>query len=100
LLTLEFTVSQAESGRSTGMALLKRLFTACLMLALRAGVVHSDSPTFVTIQLNRTFISPSFSASCGFEVDITQVVVLKGVVFHEVMERRPSGRSTPSQGSS
>ena len=53
------------------------------VLALGAGMVRADAPTFVTFELNRTFVSPSFSAACGFEVDVTQVGQLKGTVFHD-----------------
>lgn len=42
-----------------------------------------SSPTFVTYEVNQTFVSPLYSASCGFEVDITQVGTLKGAVFFD-----------------
>lgn len=64
------------------MATLKQCFMIGV-LALGAGVVRADSPTFVTFEVNRTFVSQSFSAACGFEVDITQVGQVKGTVFHD-----------------
>ena len=54
-----------------------------LALTLRTGTVWADSPTFVTYEVNRTFVSPSFSAFCGFEIDITQIGTLKGTVFYD-----------------
>ena len=63
------------------MAPLKQCLAAVLTLTLGAGMARSDSPTFVTIPLHRTFVSPSFSAFCGSEVDITQIGTLKATVF-------------------
>ena len=56
-----------------------------IVLALSLGTVtaRADNPTFVTYEVNRTFVSPSFSALCGFEIDITQVGTLKGTVFYD-----------------
>jgi len=53
------------------------------VLTLGAGTARSDSPTFVTYQIDTTFVSPSFSAFCGFEVDITEVGPAKAKVFYD-----------------
>src|SRR5262245_2405504 len=65
------------------MTSLKRCFLMGVMMALGAGIARPDSPRFVTYQLDRTFVSPSFSAFCGFQVDITQVGPLKATVFYD-----------------
>ena len=57
-----------------------------LVLTLGAGTARADSPTFVSFEVNRTFVSPSFSAACGFEIRVTQTGTVKGTVFYD-----PSG---------
>ena len=45
-----------------------RFMLSCLIvpvLTLGAGTARADSPTFVSFEVNRTFVSPSFSAACG-----------------------------------
>ena len=54
-----------------------------LVLTFGAGTAWADSPTFVTYDINQMFVSPSFSALCGFEIDITQIGTLKGTVFYD-----------------
>jgi len=43
--------------------------------------VSATNPIFLTIAVNDTFVSPSFTAACGFEVSITEVGILKAKVF-------------------
>jgi len=53
---------------------------AAAVLAL-AATVDAAKPTFFRIDVNETFVSPFFTAACGFEVSITQVGTLKATVF-------------------
>ena len=46
-------------------------------------VTSKSAPTFVTYEVNQTFVSPLYSALCGFEVEITQTGTLKGTVFYD-----------------
>ena len=38
-------------------------------------------PMFFTAEVNRTFVSPFFTAACGFEVSITEIGTFKATVF-------------------
>src|SRR5262245_37205516 len=55
---------------------------ACVVLtALTLGQpAHADRPTFFMAEVDRTFVSPFFSAACGFEVSITEVGTVKAKV--------------------
>lgn len=46
-------------------------------------VTSKSAPTFVTYEVNQTFVSPLYSALCGFKVEITQIGTLKGTVFYD-----------------
>jgi hypothetical protein len=56
------------------------VFITAFLLGV-ASRADATTPTFVTIQVNRTFVSPFFSAACGFAVTITEIGTLKATVF-------------------
>ncbi len=43
----------------------------------------ATQPLIVSFQLDRTFVSPFYSAACGFEVSITYAGVSKGSLYYD-----------------
>src|SRR5262245_50889447 len=65
------------------MSSLGRCLTVAVGLALTSGLLGSGPPTLITYQFKRTDASPSYSAFCGFEVDITRSGPLKAFLFYD-----------------
>ena len=66
---------------------MRKTYTPSLCLTLAVLVVGSavraNPPTFFTAVVNRTFISPFFTAACGFEVSISEVGTVKATVLSD-----------------
>jgi hypothetical protein len=59
------------------------LFVCAVASAALVSTASAAQPTRISIPIDSTAPSPLLTASCGFEVSITQVGALKATVFHD-----------------
>jgi hypothetical protein len=90
---------------------MKRLLIIGLGVALGVGWLvapaSASQPRFVSFQVDRTFVSPSLSAACGFDVTITFEGAVKGTLYTDPstgtlreLDTQPGATTTVSSAAS